>query len=88
MIREALEELMRITGMVRLGRKPTKDFELNGQLVRAGEFMVLSVPAAAHDQQAFPDAERVEVRRAPNAPMASVAGPIGAGACTRLASSP
>ena len=88
MIREALEELTRVTGMVRLGGKSTKDFEVNGQLVRAGEFTVLSVPAAGHDQQAFPDAERVEVRRAPNARMASVARPIGAGARTRLAWTP
>ncbi|UNO43176.1 cytochrome P450 [Streptomyces sp. MST-110588] len=68
LIRGAVEELLRFHSIIRNGprRAATEDVEIGGQLIRAGEGVVVAVPSANRDESVFPDAGRLDVCR-PNA---------------------
>src|SRR5699024_7031812 len=57
----AVEELLRHHSVVRGGprRQALHDIEVDGQLIRAGDGVMISVWAANHDERQFPDAGRV-----------------------------
>ncbi len=64
----AVEELLRYHLVLRDGqiRVATEDVDIAGITVRAGESVVVSINSANHDTDVFPDAERLDLGRAPN----------------------
>lgn len=65
----AVEELMRFIPLgatSAFARYAIEDVELGGVLVRAGEPVVVSIPAANRDQSVFPDADRLDLTREVN----------------------
>ncbi|MFF2806113.1 cytochrome P450 [Streptomyces sp. NPDC058000] len=68
LIRGAVEELLRFHSIIRNGprRAATTDIEIGGQLIRAGEGVVVAVPSANRDATVFADPDRLDVGR-PNA---------------------
>ncbi|WP_399082963.1 cytochrome P450 [Streptomyces sp. BBFR2] len=68
LIRGAVEELLRFHSIIRNGprRVATADIEIGGHLIRAGEGVVVAVPSANRDEETFPEAHRLDIRR-PNA---------------------
>ncbi|GLZ55241.1 cytochrome P450 [Actinomycetospora sp. NBRC 106378] len=62
----AVEELMRFLSVVHSGmpRRVTRDTEVGGTPLRAGEFVVVSLPAADRDRALVEDPERLDVGRA------------------------
>ncbi|MCK7625653.1 cytochrome P450 [Streptomyces sp. RS10V-4] len=66
LIRGAVEELLRFHSIIRNGprRVATADIEIGGQLIKAGEGVVVAVPSANRDETVFADPDRLDVRRA------------------------
>ena len=63
----ACEEYLRWTSVNEtLSRTCTRDTELGGQLIRRGEFVVMSWLGADYDPAMFPDPDSVDVDRSPN----------------------
>jgi len=62
----ATEEFLRAFAPVTLAREVTEDVEFRGQLMRAGEMVMISFPSANRDDREFPDAEDVVLDRTPN----------------------
>jgi cytochrome P450 len=71
----AVEELLRITSIVTLARKVTANVELHGAQLHPGEMVVLSLPSSGRDRDAFPEPDKVDFERKPNAHMAFGGGP-------------
>jgi len=68
LIPTAVEEILRWTcPLTNAMRTVTRDVELRGRSVRAGERVVIWLPSGNRDEEAFPDAERFDVGRTPNA---------------------
>jgi cytochrome P450 len=62
-----IEELLRwCTPVVQFRRTATRDTEVRGQRVRAGEKVVMFYPSANRDEEVFSDPDRLDLRRAPN----------------------
>jgi len=60
----AVEELLRYLSIAHTGvRAALEDVEVDGQLIRAGESVVVSVMAANRDPERFPDPDALDVRR-------------------------
>ena len=61
----AVEELLRYSSVLHVGarRVALEDIDVNGHLVRAGEGVICSIPAANRDARLFPDPDRLDVRR-------------------------
>jgi cytochrome P450 len=62
----AVEELLRYLTIIHLNsplRAALEDVELGGQLIRAGETVVLGLPAVNRDPDAFPDADTLRLDR-------------------------
>jgi len=55
-------------------RRATKDTEIGGQPIAAGDRVVLVYPSANRDERAFADAEALELSRQPNDHVAFGAG--------------
>lgn len=68
MIPDAVEELLRFIPLLAVGVPAiaTEDTEIGGVLICAGESVVPSLNAANRDEPAFPDPDRLDVRRRPN----------------------
>jgi len=63
----AVEEIVRwATPVIHFRRTVTKDVEIGGQPIAAGEKVVLWYNAANRDERAFPDPYRFDVTRSPN----------------------
>ncbi len=63
----AVEEMLRwVTPVQNMNRTATRDIELHGQTIRAGEKVLLLYPAANRDETVFRDAHRFVVTRDPN----------------------
>jgi len=63
----AVEEILRWTSPVmHMARVATRDSEVRGTRIRTGEKVLLWYPSANRDEEVFADADRFEVRRAPN----------------------
>ncbi|MFE6686830.1 cytochrome P450 [Streptomyces sp. NPDC057743] len=61
---QAVEELMRYLTIAHTGvRAALEDVELDGQLIRAGESVTVSLQAANRDPARFPDPDRLDLRR-------------------------
>ncbi|WP_418153821.1 cytochrome P450 [Actinoalloteichus caeruleus] len=61
----AVEELLRYLSVIHVGpiRTALDDIELNGQLIRAGDSVTVSVPAANWDPTRFPEPDRLDITR-------------------------
>ncbi|GAA2720160.1 cytochrome P450 [Actinocorallia aurantiaca] len=75
LIPSAIEEFMRAYSIVLPGRKVTRDTEFAGCPMKAGDMVMLPLPAANRDPGAFPDPTRVDLRRDPNRHLGFAAGP-------------
>ncbi|MBB5894959.1 hypothetical protein BJ998_006155 [Kutzneria kofuensis] len=65
LIANAVEELLRYLTIVHTGRRrvATEDVEVAGQLVRAGEGVILANDAGNRDEAAFPEPDRLDIHR-------------------------
>ncbi|MFC0545735.1 cytochrome P450 [Kutzneria chonburiensis] len=65
LIANAVEELLRYLTIVHGGRRrvATEDVEIAGQLVRAGEGVILANDAGNRNQDAFPEPDRLDIHR-------------------------
>ncbi|MFJ6185906.1 cytochrome P450 [Streptomyces sp. NPDC092295] len=60
----AVEELVRFLGVgVGIMRVVTRDTEIGGQRVPAGDFVIAAIQSANHDPEQFPEADRLDVTR-------------------------
>jgi cytochrome P450 family 142 subfamily A polypeptide 1 len=63
----AVEEMLRwVTPIKNMARRLTRDAELHGQHLRAGQKLLLLYPAANRDERAFDDPDRFDITRSPN----------------------
>jgi cytochrome P450 len=75
LIPDAMEELMRAFSTVSSSRWATRDVEIGGVLVRAGDLVTVSTPLANLDPEEFDDPTRVDFGRTPNRHTAFAYGP-------------
>lgn len=71
----AIEEFLRYYAFVSPARKVTRDTEIGGCPVSAGEMVWLPLASANRDPAEFPDADQVIIDRANNRHLAFGAGP-------------
>jgi cytochrome P450 family 142 subfamily A polypeptide 1 len=63
----AIEEMLRwVTPIKNMARTATRDVELRGETIRAGDKVLLLYPSANRDAEVFPDPFRFDVERCPN----------------------
>ena len=63
----AVEEMLRwVTPIKNMNRNATRDVELHGQTIKAGQNVLLLYPAANRDESVFTDPETFDIRRTPN----------------------
>jgi cytochrome P450 len=63
----AIEEMLRFTTpVVQFQRAATRDTELRGTVIRAGDPVVIFYPSANRDEEVFTDPDRFDIRRDPN----------------------
>ncbi|MCZ1008933.1 cytochrome P450 [Streptomyces lydicus] len=61
---QAVEELLRYLSIAHTGaRSALEDVELEGQLIKAGETVILSIEAANRDPERFPDPDTLDLHR-------------------------
>jgi cholest-4-en-3-one 26-monooxygenase len=71
----AVEELLRwVSPVMQFTRRATKDTEIAGREISAGERVVLVYPSANRDERAFAEPDRLDVTRSPNDHVAFGAG--------------
>jgi hypothetical protein len=65
LIANAVEELLRYLNIVHSGRRrvATEDIEIGGQLIRAGEGVIVVTETGNRDDTAFPDPDRLDLHR-------------------------
>jgi cytochrome P450 len=64
---EAVEELLRwVAPIVYMARTATRDVDIGGQTICAGEKVALLYPSANRDEEAFADPFRLDIGRKPN----------------------
>ncbi|MFE7128507.1 cytochrome P450 [Streptomyces sp. NPDC057617] len=65
LVASAVEELLRYLNIVHNGRRRValEDIDIAGQRIRAGEGLVLATDIANRDPEAFPDPDRLDLRR-------------------------
>ena len=65
LVANAVEELLRYLNIVHSGRRrvATVDVEISGQLIRAGEGVILANDAGNRDEIQFPDPDRLDIHR-------------------------
>ena len=65
-ISDALEESLRFnTSAQRFKRRLTRDVELHGRVMKAGDFVCLAYGSGNRDERQFPDADRYDIARRP-----------------------
>jgi cytochrome P450 len=65
LIPNAVEELLRFSSVLHTGarRVALEDIDVNGHLVKAGEGVICSIPAANRDEELFPNPDEFDVAR-------------------------
>jgi cytochrome P450 family 142 subfamily A polypeptide 1 len=72
----AVEEILRyVSPIICFKRTPTRDTEIRGQAIRAGEPVVMLYQSANRDEDVYADADRFDVTRTPNPHVAFGIGP-------------
>ena len=63
----AVEEMLRwVTPIKNMNRNATRDIELHGKTIKAGQNVLLLYPSANRDETVFDDPESFDIRRTPN----------------------
>ena len=63
----AVEEMLRwVTPIQNMNRTATRDIELHGETIRAGDKVLLLYPAANRDERVFAEPHRFDIGRSPN----------------------
>jgi len=63
----AVEEMLRwVSPIKNFNRRATRDVELHGETIRAGQNVLLLYPSANRDETVFADPEAFDIRRQPN----------------------
>lgn len=63
----AVEEMLRwVSPIKNMARMATRDVELHGETIKAGQKLLLCYPAANRDDRVFDDPESFDIRRSPN----------------------
>jgi cytochrome P450 family 142 subfamily A polypeptide 1 len=63
----AVEEMLRwVSPIKNMARTATRDVELRGRRIRAGQKVLLLYPSANRDEEQFPDPYTFDIRRVPN----------------------
>jgi cytochrome P450 len=75
LIRNAVEELLRVYPMVQTARKATQDMDFHGCPVKAGDMAAFPLAMANRDDKVFPDGRRVDLDRGIVPHIAFGAGP-------------
>jgi len=75
LIPSAVEELLRFESIVATGRLITRDCEVAGTPMKAGDRIMLMMGAADRDPAKFPDPDEVDFTRSPNPHLAFGGGP-------------
>ena len=76
LIPTAVEEFIRwVTPILNMNRQATADVERHGQVIRAGDQVLLMYGAANRDSSVFDDADRLDVGRNPNPHLSFGFGP-------------
>src|SRR5262249_12841057 len=76
LIPNAIDEMVRGAAPVKhFFRKATRDYELGGKSIRAGDDLMMCYPSACRDEDAFPQPFEFKVDRKPNAHLAFGFGP-------------
>jgi cytochrome P450 len=75
LIPSATEEFLRYFSIVNTCREASADAEVEGVKISAGDFINVSTASAGRDEKQFPNADEVDIRRAPNPHLAFGAGP-------------
>jgi cytochrome P450 len=71
----AINELLRFEGPVRLaGRIATEDIRMEDKVIRRGDEVNLLIASANHDEENFPDPERLDLRRTGRRPLSFGSG--------------
>ena len=66
-IEAAVEEMLRwVTPIKNMSRTATRDVEVRGQTLRAGDQLIMLYPSANRDEDVFPDPFRFDIERHPN----------------------
>ncbi len=65
LVANAVEELLRYLSIIHFGRRrvATADFELAGQVIRAGDGVIGANDIGNRDERAFPDPDRLDIQR-------------------------
>ena len=64
LIPNAVEEILRyVTPFINMYRTATRDYELHGKVIKAGQQVGLTYPAANRDPRHFSDPHRFDIRR-------------------------
>ena len=65
-VADAVEELLRYLGIIHGGQRriAKEDIEIGGELIRAGEGVIIELAVANRDPHAFPEPDRLDLRRA------------------------
>ncbi len=65
LVNGAVEEILRFLDVTQAGRRRValEDVEVGGQLIRAGEGIIVANPSADRDENAFADPDRFDIRR-------------------------
>jgi cytochrome P450 len=65
LVANAVEELLRYLTIVHNGRRriALDDIEIGGEVIRAGEGVVIATEVANRDEAAFPDPDRLDIHR-------------------------
>ena len=67
LMRTAVEEALRwTTPIAHVRREATRDVELRGRRIRAGDWVVVWIASANRDEEVFADPDRFDVGRTPN----------------------
>lgn len=75
LIPAAVDELLRYESLVLAGRTATTDVELGGQLIRAGDRVLINTVAANRDPARFPEPEEIRFDRGHTGHVAFAVGP-------------
>lgn len=75
LVPSAVEEMLRMEAAVAPGRRATRDVELGGVQVRAGDRLLLMLAGANRDGQEFDGPDALELERTPNRHLSFGSGP-------------
>lgn len=74
-IPKAVEEVLRIEGAIAAGRRATRDVELGGVKISAGDQLLVMMASAGRDAAEFMEPNKFDISRSPNRHLAFGAGP-------------